>query len=156
MKRSFFIILFILFSEAAGIIGSVFTFSSIPTWYATLNKPSFSPPNWIFGPVWTILYALMGISAFLVWEKGIKNKEVASALKFFVIQLILNSSWSILFFGLHNPALAYLDIIVLWIFIALTAVNFYKIKKAAGYLLIPYLIWVTFASFLNLSITLLN
>ncbi|OGM08312.1 TspO protein [Candidatus Woesebacteria bacterium RBG_13_36_22] len=156
MKEILKITVFIVASEFAGIIGSVFTFSSIPTWYASLNKPVFSPPNWIFGPVWTILYALMGISAYLIWEKGIKNKEAISALKLFIIQLILNSLWSILFFGLHSPALAFFEIIILWVFIVLTVIRFYRLVKAAGYLLLPYLFWVTFASFLNLSIILLN
>lgn len=137
----------------AGIIGSFFTISSPPagglTWYATLNKPSFSPPNWIFGPVWTILYILMGISLYLVWTK----KKVPTI---FWIQLILNTVWSIIFFGMRNPTLALVDIAALWISIFLTIKSFYKINKLAGNLLIPYLIWVSFASILNLSIVLLN
>ncbi len=133
----------------AGILGSIFTISSIPTWYATLNKPFFSPPNWIFGPVWTILYILMGVSLYLVW---IKNKVPAV----FWIQLILNALWSILFFGLKNPSLALVDIAALWVAIFLTIKSFYKINKPAGNLLIPYLLWVTFASILNLAIVVLN
>ena len=147
---------FVLVSEAAGIIGSIFTISSIPTWYPTLNKPSFSPPNYLFGPVWTLLYALMGIAAFLVWEKGLKKKEVKKGLTLFFIQLVLNSLWSIIFFGFQNPTLALFEIIILWTFILKTTLVFYKISKSAGYLFIPYLLWVTFAAFLNLSIVLLN
>lgn len=133
----------------AGIIGSVFTFSSIPTWYAALNKPSFSPPNWVFGPVWTILYLLMGISLYLVWQK----KKVPAV---FWVQLVLNALWSVIFFGLKNPVLAMLDIAVLWVAIYLTIKSFYPISKIAAYLLLPYLLWVTLASVLNLSIVILN
>ncbi len=133
----------------AGILGSFFTTSSIPTWYATLNKPVFSPPNWVFGPVWTILYFLMGISLYLVWTK----RTVPTV---FWIQLILNAAWSIIFFGFKNPTLALIDIVVLWISIFLTIKALYKINKLAGQLLFPYLAWVSFASILNLSIVLLN
>lgn len=133
----------------AGVLGSFFTVSSIATWYQTLNKPFFSPPNWIFGPVWTILYILMGISLYLVWEK----KKVPAV---FWIQLILNALWSIIFFGMRNPTLALMDIVALWITIILTMKAFYKINKIAAYLLIPYLVWVSFATILNLIIVLLN
>lgn len=132
-----------------GIIGSFFTVSAIPSWYATLNKPIFSPPNWVFGPVWTVLYVFMGISLYLVWQK----KNVPSI---FWIQLILNAAWSIIFFGWHNPLLALVDIVVLWIAIILTIKAFYKINKLAANLLIPYLLWVSFAIILNLFIVLLN
>lgn len=133
----------------AGILGSVFTVSAIPEWYSTLNKPSFSPPNWIFGPVWTILYILMGYSLYLVWTK----RKIPTV---FWIQLILNAAWSIIFFGLKNPILALVDIAVLWIVIVLTIKAFYKINKLAGQLLFPYLAWVSFATILNLSIIFLN
>ena len=133
----------------AGILGSVFTVSSIPNWYVTLNKPFFSPPNWVFGPVWIILYILMGISLYLVW----KRKKVPSV---FWIQLILNAVWSIIFFGMKNPTLALMDIAVLWIIIVLTIKAFSKISKLAGKLLIPYLAWVSFATLLNLAIVILN
>lgn len=134
---------------AAGLVGSLFTATSIPEWYQFLNKPSFSPPNWIFGPVWTTLYVLMGISLYLVWEK----KKVPSV---FWIQLILNALWSIIFFGMRNPTLAFIEIVVLWIAIFLTIKSFYRISKLASYLLIPYILWVSFASVLNLSIAILN
>jgi len=133
----------------AGIIGSFFTVSSIPTWYVTLNKPFFSPPNWVFAPVWTILYILMGISLYLVWRKG----RVPSV---FWIQLILNAAWSVIFFGLKNPTLALIDILALWVSIFLTIKALTKINKLAGNLIIPYLAWVSFASILNLFIVLLN
>ena len=140
----------------AGFIGSVFTTSSITTWYAALNKPSFNPPNWIFGPVWTILYLLMGISLYLIWSKGIKKRSSKTALVVFLIQLALNSLWSILFFGLKSPFLAFIEIIILWFMILATIINFYRISKIASYLLIPYLLWVSFAFVLNFSIVLLN
>ncbi len=133
----------------AGVLGSFFTFSSIPEWYSTLNKPVFSPPNWIFGPVWTFLYILMGISLYLVWQK----KKVPAV---FWVQLILNAAWSIIFFGMRNPVLAMVDIIALWISIFLTIKAFSKINKLASYLLYPYLAWVSFASILNLAIVILN
>ena len=133
----------------AGVLGSFFTFSAIPIWYATLNKPSFSPPNWVFGPVWTVLYILMGISLYLVWTK----KKVPSV---FWVQLVLNAAWSIIFFGMKNPVLSLVDIVALWIAIILTIKSFYPISKTAFYLLIPYLLWVSFATILNLSIVLLN
>lgn len=142
--------------ELVGIAATPFTTASIQTWYAFLNKPSFSPPNWIFGPVWTILYFLMGISAFLLWKKGLKNKKVKRALTYFSMQLFFNFLWSLLFFGLHNPLLGLVDIVLLLISIVLTSITFYKISKVASYLLIPYLLWVSFATLLNLSIVLLN
>jgi len=140
---------------AAGFIGSIFTTPSIPTWYASLIKPVISPPNYLFAPVWTTLYILMGIALFLVWTAKGKDKT-KSALIFFFVQLGLNSLWSILFFGLKMPLLAFLEIIVLWIFILLTMLKFFKIKKAAGWLLAPYLAWVSFASILNFLIFWLN
>lgn len=137
-------------------MGTVFTVSSIENWYNLLNQPSFRPPNWLFGPVWTILYTLMGISLYLIWSKGIKKKEVRSALKLFGVHLILNAGWSIVFFGLHNIFLSLINIIVLWILIILVIVKFYKIDKRASLILLPYLVWVSFAVILNYSIYLLN
>lgn len=137
----------------AGAVGSLFTFKAIPTWYAGLNKPSFNPPNAIFGPVWTLLYILMGIALYLVI---IKNKKVKPAVVFFIIQLILNSLWSIIFFGLKNPTGALMEIMVLWLAIIVTIFYFWKISRAAAYLLLPYLAWVSFASVLNYFIVILN
>ena len=133
----------------AGGVGSIFTTSAIPTWYATLNKPSFSPPNWVFAPVWTSLYILMGISLYLIWRK----KKVPFI---FWIQLLLNTVWSVIFFGMKNPPLALVDIAALWISIILTIKAFSKINKLASQLLWPYLTWVSFASILNLFIVALN
>ncbi|RJR28983.1 tryptophan-rich sensory protein [Candidatus Microgenomates bacterium] len=148
------LVLAIALCQLAGIVGSVFTFQAIPTWYATLNKPFFSPPNWVFGPVWTALYTLMGVSLYLIWTN--KSKLKKEALSVFYAQLIINSLWSMLFFGLKNPALAFIVILLLWVLIAATIVKFYKFSKLASYLLIPYLLWVGFASVLNLAIVLLN
>lgn len=141
---------FILLCQAAGAIGSIFTFSAIPNWYAYLNKPFFNPPNWIFGPVWTTLYTLMGIAVYLVWKK---RKGIPF---WFWVQLVLNALWSILFFGLQNPILAFVGVVFLWLSIFLTITSFYRIYKTAAYLLVPYLLWVSFASLLNASIALLN
>ena len=142
--------------ELVGILATPFTLSAIPTWYSTLNKPSFSPPNWVFGPVWTALYFLMGVSVYLVWEKGLKTKQVKEALFYFLAQLFLNFIWSILFFGLRSPILGLVHILVLWVLILITTLKFYKLSKPASYLLIPYLLWVSFAAILNFSIVLLN
>lgn len=143
-------------SELAGVLGSIFTFSQVKTWYLTLNKPTLNPPSWIFGPVWTTLYFLMGVAAYIVWNKGLDRKDVKIALTVFIIQLILNTVWSIIFFGTHNTGLAFFEIIFLWLSIVLTIFLFYKISPTAGYLLIPYILWVSFASYLNYSIWVLN
>lgn len=142
--------------QLAGLLGSLFTAPAIPAWYASLNKPVFSPPNWLFGSVWTVLYTLMGIAASLVWSQGVAKRRVKQALIIFAIQLILNTLWSIIFFGLKSPLLALIEIMILWYFIILTTLKFIKISKAAGFLLIPYFLWVSFAAFLNFSIYLLN
>jgi tryptophan-rich sensory protein len=156
MKGFFKLTASIAICEVVGIAGSVFTASSVAIWYNTLNKPLFSPPNWIFGPVWAVLYLLMGVSLYLVWSKGFGSKKGKAALNFFIAQLFLNFLWSILFFGFHSPILALVDIAALWIMILLTIVKFLPISKTAAYLLIPYLLWVSFASLLNLSILMLN
>ncbi len=139
---------------AVGVLGSYFTVSSIPTWYAALNKPVFAPPNWIFGPVWTTLYILMGISLYLLWTSKKKGKE--KALRLFFIQLAFNFLWSIIFFGTHNIFLAFVEIIALWIFIFLAIRQSLLVSKNAAYLLSPYIIWVTIASILNLFLLILN
>ena len=156
MNKIIKVILSIFVCQLAGIIGSVFTFSAIPEWYLFLNKPFFSPPNWLFAPAWIILYTLMGISLYLALEKGLLEQKNKMPLYFFSAQLVLNALWSILFFGLRNPLLGLIEIIVLWIFIALTIKEFYSIDKRASYLLIPYILWVSFASALNFAIFLLN
>ncbi len=154
--KLFKLIAAILICEFVGLLGSVFTLSSITTWYATLHKPSFSPPNWLFGPVWTLLYALMGISAYLIWEKGIKENGVKPALKLFSLQLILNFMWTILFFGLKSPLLGLISISILWIAILATILKFSKLSKNAATLMIPYILWVSFAAILNLAVLMLN
>lgn len=146
----------VLFCQLAGIIGSIFTVSAISGWYSTIQKPLFNPPNWVFAPVWTTLFLLMGISLYLIWIKGLEKKEIKLAVSVFGLQLALNVLWSILFFGLKNPFLALIEIILLWIAILAATILFYKISKKAGLLLIPYLLWVAFAAFLNYSIWMLN
>jgi translocator protein len=141
---------------AAGGIGSIFTRSAIPTWYAALEKPFFSPPNWLFAPVWTLLYILMGIAAFLVWRKGLRDRQIRAALIIFLIQLILNALWSVVFFGFQSPLFGLVTISVLWIAILVTVILFFKVSRTASMLLWPYLLWVTFAAVLNYSIWLLN
>lgn len=142
--------------EFVGLISVPFTIASIPTWYASLNKSPFSPPNWIFGPVWTTLYFMMGVSLYLVWMKGLKNKKVKVALFFFAAQLLFNFLWSILFFGAHSPLLALIDIVLLLYAISMTMIKFNIISKPASYLLLPYLLWVSFATLLNFFIVILN
>lgn len=149
-------ILAIAVCQAAGLIGSLFTTHSIPTWYASLQKPSFAPPNWLFAPVWTTLFVLMGISLYLVWQKGLKNKLVKKALLIFGAQLLLNIFWSFLFFGLKSPFYAFIEIVVLWVAIGLVIFKFYKISRNAALLLLPYIVWVSFAAILNYSIWILN
>lgn len=149
------LIFFLFITFLAAFVGNYFTMPSIPTWYASLNKPSFSPPNWLFGPVWTILYVLMAVSAFLIWQKG-ENSQAKKALTFYFIQLTLNTLWSIIFFGWHNLGLAFAEIVFLWFFILLTMINFYKVKKLTGILFIPYILWVSFAAILNFAIWQLN
>lgn len=146
----------ILICQAAGIIGSFFTISSIDSWYATLNKPSFNPPSWLFGPAWITLYFLIGIALYLVWNMERRDKIWKNAIAIFSVQLILNAAWSIIFFGMEQPLLAGFEIIILWVFILLTIIYFGKLNKTAAYLLVPYICWVTFASVLNWAIVTLN
>jgi len=146
----------IIICQGAGLVGSIFTTPAIPTWYAALRKPSFSPPNWLFAPVWITLFALMGVSAFLVWRKGLGDPQVRIVLAIFVIQLILNTTWSVVFFGLRSPLGGLIVIAVLWVAILLTILNFFKISTTAGIVLIPYILWVSFAAVLNLFIWRLN
>jgi tryptophan-rich sensory protein len=145
----------IILCQLAGLLGSLFTTSAIPTWYVTLNKPSFTPPNWIFSPVWISLFILMGISLFFVWrEQG--HPKLKIALVFFFIQLILNILWSAAFFGIRSPLLGLIDIVLLWVAILLTIQNFVKVSKFAGLILLPYFLWVSFATLLNFSLWFLN
>ena len=162
----------------AGVIGSVFTTPAIQGWYVGVNKPSFNPPNWIFGPVWSLLFVLMGVSLYIVWINNfeVKNKigteekswnsltdkflsgewQKLNIILIFAVQLILNTLWSVIFFGLQNPGVAFFELIALWVAIIYTIVNFYRVSKLAGYLLIPYVLWVSFAGVLNFMIWILN
>ena len=145
----------LIITLAVGGIAGFATATSIGTWYAQLNKPSFNPPNSLFAPVWTILYILMGIALYLIWKQPASAKRNAPMLLFF-IQLFLNFLWSFIFFNMHQIGWALADIILLWIFILLTMRAFAPLSKAAGWLLFPYFLWVTFASVLNFSILQLN
>lgn len=156
MNKLLKLFLAVFVCEGVGILGSIFTIPAITTWYQTLNKPIFSPPNFIFGPVWTILYALMGISIFLILEQKIKLKEKHNLIYLFSLQLLLNFLWSVIFFYFNLPLLAFLDILFLWGSILLLIVKFWKFSRLASILLIPYLLWVSFASLLNASIVILN
>jgi tryptophan-rich sensory protein len=168
----------IIFCLLAGVIGSVFTTPAIQGWYVGVNKPSFNPPNWIFGPVWSLLFVLMGVSLYIVWINNfeVKNKigneekswnsltdkflsgewQKLNIILIFAVQLILNILWSVIFFGLQNPGVAFFELIALWVAIIYTIVNFYRVSKLAGYLLIPYVLWVSFAGVLNFMIWILN
>lgn len=149
------LIVSLVIPQLAGGIGSIFTAKSVGGWYKTLNYPPLNPPGWIFGPVWTILYVLMGISLYLVWTKeSVSGKKIAFWI--FGIQLGLNILWSVLFFGFQRPDLAFLEIIFLWILIAANIWIFYGISKTAGWLLVPYLLWVSFAAYLNYNLWKLN
>lgn len=138
-----------------GAIAGLFTSSSIESWYSKLNKPSFNPPNWIFGPVWTLLYVLMGISVYLVWtSESVSGSSLAITL--FLIQLLLNFLWSFLFFYFKNPFIAFIEILLLLVMIIVTTIQFYPISTTAALLFIPYILWVSFATILNFSIWWLN
>ena len=150
------IVIAVVVCAGIGALSGIATANSVNDWYLTLNKPPFNPPNWLFAPAWTLLYTLMGIAAALVWHKGLDNPLVKSALGIFAIQLALNALWSILFFGMQNPTIALVEIIILWGMILWTILKFNKVNKTAGWLLVPYLAWVTFATVLNASIVYLN
>ncbi len=153
MKKAIQLIAAILIVQSAGIIGSFATFSAIPTWYTGLVKPAFAPPNWVFGPVWLILYTLIGISLFLVWQS---QKEKRTALTIFFVHLGLNALWSLLFFGLQNPFFAFLEILLLLATLLLVMWQFWRIGPLASYLLVPYFLWVSFAAVLNFFLWQLN
>lgn len=150
------IVLAIAICLLIGFLGAMATASSVSSWYTTLNKPFFTPPNWLFGPVWTVLYVMMGWAAGLIWSRGFHHLWVKSALYAFGIQLLLNGSWSIVFFGLRSPVWALVIIVLLAVMIIVTMRQFRVVNKTAAWLLAPYLAWVTFASALNLAIVVLN
>lgn len=140
---------------ATGLIASWFTAQSVNNWYASLERPSFAPPNWVFGPVWTFLYLLMGVSLYLIWRQP-PGSQKEKALFIFGLQLACNFIWSFLFFYLNNPAMALVDIVILWLLILLMLVRFFKLKPMAAWLNIPYLLWVSFATALNAAFWYLN
>lgn len=146
----------ILVCFLAAAIGSVFTSPQIDGWYAGLAKPWFAPPNWVFGPVWTTLYLLMGIALFLVWRKGLERPDVRLGVILFGVQLAVNAAWSLVFFGLQSPFAGLVCIVILWVLILATLVQFWKVDRIAGALLIPYLAWVSIATALNHAIWVLN
>jgi tryptophan-rich sensory protein len=145
----------VVFCELVGISGALFTGPAVDGWYRTLERPAFAPPNWVFGPAWTLLYALMGIAAYLVW-KAPKTPARRAALAWFGAQLALNAIWSPVFFGLKNPGFALLIIVMMWAAIVATIAAFARVRTAAAWLLVPYLLWVSFATYLNYSFWALN
>jgi tryptophan-rich sensory protein len=140
---------------AAAAVGALFTNPNVPGWYANLDKPSWTPPSWVFGPVWSLLYLLMGVSAWQVWRKA-GSRSAAVPLVLFGIQLVLNMAWSGLFFGLRSPGAALVGIVFLWFSILATTIAFWRRSAPAGWLMLPYLAWVSFAAALNLAIWNLN
>ncbi len=173
------LLLSVIICELAGAVGSIFTSPAINSWYKGLNKPSFNPPAWIFGPVWAIIFLLMGISLYLVWSKKwvVHNKisksktkswnswsqkfydgkwQTANIVMIFAFQLILNVLWSIIFFGLHSPAVALCELLMLFFAVVFTIINFYRVSKNAAWLLLPYIFWLLFAMILNYFIVILN
>lgn len=149
-------IIAIAISQSAGLIGAIFTNSAVDGWYRTINKPSFNPPDFVFGPVWTTLYVLMGVASYLIWRKGIVRPEVRLALLLFAAQLVLNAWWSIVFFRFESIEGALIVIVALWSLIVATIWAFARVLPLAAWLLVPYLLWVSFAGYLNYSIWLIN
>ncbi|AWX44050.1 Tryptophan-rich protein TspO [Flagellimonas maritima] len=155
-KKIIYIAIAVIICILIGFLSSFATQSSVNDWFLTLNKPSFNPPNWLFAPVWTVLYILMGISAGIVWSKGVHHIWVKTALYHFGFQLLFNALWSIVFFGLKNPLMALVVILILFTLIILTIKWFNIVSKTAAILLVPYLLWVGFATILNYKIWELN
>ena len=149
------LVISIMITVGLGSLGGIFTVAEIPNWYAGLNKPFFNPPNWLFGPVWTLLYLLMGISFYLIWKLS-SSEERTRAIWLFSIQFVLNFFWSIIFFKYHLLGWAFVEIMAMWVFILLTILQFKQLSNWAAYLLMPYLLWVSFATILNASIWWLN
>jgi tryptophan-rich sensory protein len=169
----------LIIPQIVGWMGSIFTIPVITTWYSTLTKPALNPPSWVFGPVWTTLFLLIGISLFIVWKKNwqVQNQllddrgkswnpwtkrfwsgdwQKGNIIAIFWIQLVLNVAWSYIFFGLHQPGLAFFELLALWFSILYLIINFYRVSKTAAWLLLPYILWVTFAAYLNWAICMGN
>jgi tryptophan-rich sensory protein len=153
--RFFRLVASLIICQLAGFIVAVFTTPAISGWYASIEKPAFNPPNWIFSPVWIFLYLLMGVTLYVLWQ-NLPKAEAKIALVFFAIQLGLNILWSLIFFGLKWPMLAFFEIIILWVFILLTMMKSYRVSRATAYLLLPYILWVSFAGLLNFFLWRLN
>lgn len=147
---------FIVLCVGVGMLSGLAVSTSVIDWYPTLNKPSWNPPPWLFGPVWTILYVMMGIAAFLVWRKAGGLAAMGAALVLFLLQLALNGLWSVIFFGLRSPGMAFGEVILFWFILVLTIVAFFRRSRGAGLLMLPYLAWVSFASVLNFTIWQMN
>ncbi|HEX5655367.1 MAG TPA: TspO/MBR family protein [Chitinophagaceae bacterium] len=156
MNNTAKLIISILLTVGIGATAGLFTASGVDSWYTTIQKPSWNPPNWIFGPVWTTLYIMMGIALYLVWKSGSDERVKKIALILFAFQLILNFLWSFIFFDQQQPGWAFLEILILWVFILLTIFAFARVNKAAAWLLVPYISWVSFAAILNYTIWQLN
>lgn len=156
MTRPLKLVLAVAIPLAVGGLSGFVTAEAVSTWYPTLVKPAFNPPAWIFGPVWTVLYVMMGVAAFLVWRRGLGTEGVKNALLVFLVQLGLNGLWSILFFGMRSPGLALIEIVLLWLAIGATVARFRRVDPVAGGLLLPYWAWVSFATVLNLALWWLN
>jgi benzodiazapine receptor len=150
------LVISLILCQLAGIMGSISTKPAISSWYVALKKPFFTPPAWVFTPVWIVLYILMGFAAFLIWRTGWQQRQSQSALILFGIQLILSALWSFMFFGLRSPLAGFIEISILSVAVLLTIQSFLRISRIAGFLLIPYFLWVAMASGLNLSIWVLN
>ena len=155
MNKVWVLLICVLIPLAVGWISSLFTMNSVNTWYKTIHKPAFNPPDWVFGPVWTILFILMGVALYLVWTHP-ESVSWKWGIVIFGVQLFLNFLWTTLFFGIHSPLLAMIDIVLLWLAILVNIILFWQINPLSAYLLIPYILWVSFASVLNLFIVILN
>ncbi len=156
MKNVLIFIGCIIACYAAGGIGTVFTTSSIPTWYAGLHKPPLNPPNWVFGPVWTLLYTLMAIAIFMIIKKGFEGDIIKMAAGIFVTQLVLNTLWSVVFFGARTTFAPIFIILALWVAILACIILFWGISKPASIMMMPYILWVSFATYLNIGVCVLN
>lgn len=156
MKHFIKLIISIAIPLTVGAISGMLTSNAVKGWFITINKPSFNPPNWVFAPVWTLLYILMGIAFFIIWKSAVNADVKRTAIIFYSIQLVLNFLWSLFFFGLHQPGWALADIILLWIMILFTIFSFGKISNISAWLLVPYICWVSFATLLNYSFWKLN
>ncbi|KQC12599.1 MAG: hypothetical protein APR63_02470 [Desulfuromonas sp. SDB] len=148
--------LFIITALGVGFTASSLTTSGIRDWYPRLEKPALTPPSWIFAPVWTSLYIMMGVAGFLIFQSGWDDNKVKVSLILYIVQLVINGTWSLVFFSVRNPGLAMVNILILWILILICIVQFFPISKTAALLMIPYLLWVSFASYLNFFIWRLN